>query len=95
MSMLTELRNRGVVDALIVCCDGLNGLPEAIRVAWPYATVQTCAVHLVRNSLRYFSKKYWGKIAKSLRRCTPRQPSRPQKPISKTSRRTGGRSTRR
>jgi hypothetical protein len=67
MSMLTELRNRGLVDALIVCCDGLKGLPEAIRVTWPNATVQTCVVHLVRNSLRYASKKYWGKIAKSLR----------------------------
>jgi putative transposase len=67
MSMLTELRNRGLMDALIVCCDGLKGLPEAIRVTWPNATVQTCVVHLVRNSLRYASKKYWGKIAKSLR----------------------------
>jgi transposase-like protein len=67
MSMLTELRNRGLVDALIVCCDGLKGLPEAIRVTWPNTTVQTCVVHLVRNSLRYASKKYWGKIAKSLR----------------------------
>jgi transposase-like protein len=67
MSMLTELRNRGIADALIVCCDGLKGLPEAIRVTWPQATVQTCVVHLVRNSLRYASKKYWGQIAKSLR----------------------------
>lgn len=67
MSMLTELRNRGVADALIVCCDGLKGLPDAIRVTWPHATVQTCVVHLVRNSLRYASKKYWAQIAKSLR----------------------------
>jgi transposase-like protein len=65
--MLSELRNRGLHDALIVCCDGLKGLPEAIRVTWPNATVQTCVVHLVRNSLRYASKKYWGKIATSLR----------------------------
>jgi transposase-like protein len=39
MTMLTELRNRGVADALIVCCDGLKGLPDAIRVTWPDATV--------------------------------------------------------
>jgi hypothetical protein len=39
MSMLTELKNRGIADALIVCCDGLKGLPDAIRVAWPQATV--------------------------------------------------------
>jgi putative transposase len=35
--MLTELRNRGLTDALIVCCDGLKGLPDAIRVTWPQA----------------------------------------------------------
>jgi transposase-like protein len=48
MTMLTELRNRGLQDALIVCCDGLKGLPDAIRVTWPDATVQTCVVHMVR-----------------------------------------------
>jgi transposase-like protein len=67
MSMLTELRNRGVLDALVVCCDGLKGLPDAIRVTWPEATVQTCVVHLVRNSLRYASRKYWAKISSELR----------------------------
>ena len=65
--MLTELRSRGVADALIVCCDGLKGLPDAIRTTWPDATVQTCVVHLVRNSLRYASKKYWGQITRELR----------------------------
>ena len=58
MNMLTELRNRGVQDVCIVCCDGLKGLPDAIGAIWPLATVQTCVVHLVRNSLRYASKKY-------------------------------------
>jgi transposase-like protein len=67
MSMLTELRNRGIADALIVCCDGLKGLPDAIRVTWPDATVQTCVVHLVRNSLRYASKKHWGQITRQMR----------------------------
>jgi hypothetical protein len=52
MNMLSELKNRGIADALIVCCDGLKGLPDAIKVTWPDATVQTCVVHLVRNSLR-------------------------------------------
>jgi transposase-like protein len=56
MNMLTELRNRGILDACIVCCDGLKGLPEAIGAFWPAATVQTCVVHSVRNSLRYASK---------------------------------------
>jgi len=67
MTMLTELKNRGVADALIVCCDGLKGLPDAIRVTWPEATVQTCVVHLVRNSLRYASKKYWAQITRELK----------------------------
>ena len=66
-TMLTELRNRGLADALIVCCDGLRGLPESIRATWPDATVQTCVVHLVRNSLRYASKKHWGQITKAMR----------------------------
>lgn len=68
MAMLTELKNRGVADALIVCCDGLKGLPDAIRVTWPDATVQTCVVHLVRNSLRYASKKHWQAITTGLRK---------------------------
>jgi putative transposase len=67
MTMLTELRNRGVADVLITCCDGLKGLPDAIRTVWPQTTVQSCVVHLVRNSLRYASKKHWGLITKSLR----------------------------
>lgn len=41
--VLTELRNRGVRDVLIVCCDGLTGLPDAIAATWPAATVQTCS----------------------------------------------------
>ena len=68
MTMLTELRNRGVLDALIVCCDGLKGLPDAVRAVWPKATVQTCVVHLVRNSLRYASKADWQPITRGLRK---------------------------
>ena len=66
-TMLTELRNRGLLDALIVCCDGLKGLPESIRLTWPEATVQTCVVHMVRNSLRYSSKKHWTRITAAMR----------------------------
>jgi len=50
-----ELRNRGVRDVLIVCCDGLTGFPEAIEATWPKTTVQTCVVHLIRAALRYVS----------------------------------------
>ncbi|MFN8221741.1 MAG: IS256 family transposase [Gaiellales bacterium] len=66
-TMLTELRNRGLQDALIVCCDGLKGLPESIRTTWPEATVQTCVVHMVRNSLRYASRKHWQRITGQMR----------------------------
>jgi transposase-like protein len=65
--VLAELRNRGVEDVMIVCCDGLKGLPEAINSAWPLADVQQCVVHLVRNSLKYSSRKYWGQITKELK----------------------------
>ena len=43
--MCAELRNRGVRDVLIVCCDGLSGFPEAVEATWPQTTVQTCTVH--------------------------------------------------
>lgn len=52
-----ELANRGVQDVLIVCCDGLVGLPEAIEATWPQATVQTCVVHLIRAATRFVSYK--------------------------------------
>lgn len=58
LDLLTDLRNRGIMDVCIVCCDGLKGLPEAINATWPLATVQTCVVHLVRNTLRYASKAH-------------------------------------
>jgi len=55
--VLTELRNRGLKDALFVCCDGLTGLPAAVSSVWPEAVVQTCVVHLLRASMRYASWK--------------------------------------
>jgi len=67
MTMLTDLKNRGINDVFIVCCDGLKGLPEAINAIWPLATVQTCVVHLVRNSLRLTSKRDWRKVTVGLR----------------------------
>ena len=48
-----ELANRGVKDVLIVCCDGLTGLPEAIEATWPDSLVQTCVVHLIRAANRF------------------------------------------
>jgi putative transposase len=67
LSVLSELKSRGVQDVCIVCCDGLTGLPDAIGVIWPKATVQLCVVHLIRASLRYASKKDWTPLTQSLR----------------------------
>jgi putative transposase len=67
LGVLTELRNRGIRDVLIVCCDGLTGLPEVIGQVWPQALVQTCVVHLIRNSMRYASWKDRKAIAGALR----------------------------
>jgi transposase-like protein len=65
--VLTELKNRGVNDVLMVVCDGLAGLPEAIEHVWPQAVTQTCVVHLLRNSFRYAGRQHWDAIAKALR----------------------------
>jgi putative transposase len=62
-----ELRNRGVKDVLIVCCDGLPGLPEAIEATWPSSTVQTCTVHLIRAAMRFVSYQDRKKVAGALK----------------------------
>jgi putative transposase len=62
-----ELKNRGVRDVLIVCCDGLTGFPEAIEATWPQATVQTCVVHLIRASMRYVGYGERKKVAAALK----------------------------
>lgn len=62
-----ELRNRGVRDVLIVCCDGLTGFPEAIEATWPQTTVQTCTVHLIRAAMRFVSYQDRKKVAAALR----------------------------
>jgi len=65
--VLAELRNRGIRDVLFVCCDGLNGLPDAIEATWPKARVQTCVIHLIRASMKYVSWKERKKAAAAMR----------------------------
>ncbi len=65
--VLTEIKNRGTTDVCIVVCDGLTGLPDAVAAVWPQAIVQTCIVHLLRNSFRYASRKDWPAIARDLK----------------------------
>ena len=67
LSVFSELKNRGVDDVLIVVCDGLAGLPDAIETIWPQATIQTCVVHLLRGSFRYASYNDRKKLAAGLR----------------------------
>jgi transposase-like protein len=67
LTVLTEINHRGVTDVLLVCCDGLTGLPDAIEATWPQALVQTCVIHLMRASFRYSSWKDRKAIAKGLR----------------------------
>ena len=76
-----ELRNRGVRDVLIVCCDGLTGFPEAVEATWPQTTVQTCTVHLIRAAMRFVSyqRPQEGR-RRAEARSTPHPPSRPPRP---------------
>jgi putative transposase len=67
LHVLTEIKNRGTKDVCIVVCDGLVGLPDAVNTVWSQAIVQTCVVHLLRNSFRYASRKDWPAIAKDLK----------------------------
>jgi putative transposase len=62
-----ELRNRGVRDVLIVCCDGLSGFPEAVEATWPQSTVQTCTVHLIRAAMRFVSSDDRKRVAAALK----------------------------
>ena len=67
LSVLTELKNRGLADVLIACCDGLTGFADAIEAVWPQTVVQTCVVHLIRNSIRFSSWKDRKAITKALK----------------------------
>ena len=67
LSVLTELKNRGVQDVLICCCDGLTGFPSAIEAVYPKAKVQLCIVHIIRQSLRYVGWKDRKTVAADLK----------------------------
>jgi putative transposase len=65
--VLTEIKNRGVRDVLMLVCDGLNGLPDAVAQVWPQTVVQLCIVHLIRATLRYSSRADWDAVARDLK----------------------------
>ncbi|MTG91019.1 IS256 family transposase [Cellulosimicrobium composti] len=67
LNVLTEIKNRGVGDVCIAVCDGLKGLPDAITTVWELAQVQTCVIHLIRNTFRYAARQDWDKMARDLK----------------------------
>ncbi len=67
LKVLTDLRNRGLRQVCVVCCDGLTALPEAVEAVYADAWVQCCVVHLIRNSLKHVSYKDRREIVVDLR----------------------------
>jgi putative transposase len=67
MQVLSELKRRGVSDILICCVDGLKGFPEAIEAIYPDTVVQTCIVHLIRQSLKYVPRREREQVARDLK----------------------------
>jgi putative transposase len=67
MSVLTDLKNRGIRDVFFVVCDGLKGLPDVVSNVWPRAIVQTCIVHLIRNTFRLTSKRDWDAMKRDVK----------------------------
>ncbi|WP_049602277.1 IS256 family transposase, partial [Yersinia similis] len=67
LSVLTELKNRGLQDILIACVDGLKGFPDAINSVSPQTHIQLCIIHMVRNSLKYVSWKDYKAVTSGLK----------------------------
>jgi len=67
LKVINELKTRGVRDILIACCDGLKGFPEAIEAVFPNTVVQTCIVHMIRNSARFVSYKDRKELVRDLK----------------------------
>jgi putative transposase len=90
LSVFTEIKNRGVKDVCIAVCDGLKDLPEAITTTWELATVQACVIHLIRNTFRFASRKYWDEMSRDTQH--PQRP--PLGSASASSTQSGASSTR-
>ncbi|MFF0531135.1 IS256 family transposase [Nocardia amikacinitolerans] len=67
LSVLTDIRNRGVKDVFFLVCDGLKGLPEVVGNVWPLATVQTCIIHLIRNTFRLAGRQHWDALRRDVK----------------------------
>jgi putative transposase len=67
MSVLVDLKNRGVRDVFFLVCDGLKGLPEIVANVWPQTIVQTCIVHLIRNTFRLVGRQDWDAVKRGIK----------------------------
>ncbi len=67
MHVLVGMKNRGLGDVFFVVCDGLKGLPEVVGNVWPAAIVQTCVVHVLRNTFRLASKRDWDALRRDVK----------------------------
>nr|WP_157110912.1 IS256 family transposase [Nocardia anaemiae] len=67
LAVLTDIRNRGVKDVFFLVCDGLKGLPDAVGNVWPLATVQTCIIHLIRNTFRLAGRQHWDALRRDVK----------------------------
>lgn len=71
LSVLTEIKNRGVQDILIACIDGLKGFADAIATVYPQTRIQLCIIHMVHNNLKYVSWKDYKAVTSDLKRYLP------------------------
>jgi len=94
MSVLADLKNRGVRDVFFVVRDGLKGLPDSVNAVFPQAIVQACVIHLIRATLRYASRRYWTSSPVTCAGSTAHRPLRPPGPRSRSSRTSGASPTR-
>jgi putative transposase len=67
LSVLTELKNRGVADIFFLVCDGLKGLPQSVGAAFPDTVVQTYVIHLIQGTFRYAGRQHRDAIAKAIK----------------------------
>ena len=67
ISILTEIKNRGVGDIFYLVCDGLKGMPDSVHTVLPATILETLVVHLIRNTFKYSSKKYWAEFSRDLK----------------------------
>jgi putative transposase len=66
MSVLVDCKNRGIRDVFFLVCDGLKGLPDVVANVWPQAIVQTCIVHLIRNTFRLVARQDWAAVKRDI-----------------------------